>query len=307
MNTIKYQNLPENSYFENESTLKADISNYENIEQNEDMYGDITNNEVEVIYSGTTHEELLDEEEEGEGDFDEGREYNDNDNLIASSSNKTNKENFDIQDKPDITETSSISGSTFNFTNSIIGAGVIGMPLAFKESGLVVGIILLFLLTWLVDWTVGVLIKDSKLSGQKTYQGLMNFCFGKFGYIIISIFQFIFAFGGMCAYGIIVGDTISTVMSHILESSFIGYSLLTSRTLIICVTTLFVILPLSLNKDISKLAKTSFLSLLGMMFITFSVIFEGFTISDDLKGDQSQQFTIFNKDVFQHLYVIIIH
>jgi len=48
----------------------------------------------------------------------------------------------------------------------------------------------------IIDWTVGVLIKDSKLSGQKTYQGLMYFCYGKFGFLIISIFQFIFAYGG---------------------------------------------------------------------------------------------------------------
>ncbi|ORX83502.1 hypothetical protein BCR32DRAFT_261078 [Anaeromyces robustus] len=178
------------------------------------------------------------------------------------------------------------------------------MPLAMKEAGLVSGIILLILLTLLVDWTVGVLIKDSKLSGQKTYQGLMYFCFGKFGFLIISLFQFIFAYGGMCAYSIIVGDTISTVLSQYISPSFFGYSFLTSRNAIICLTTFLVILPLSLNRDISKLSKTSFLSLIGIMIITFAVIWEGLKVPKELKGDPNQRLTFINKDIFQCIGVI---
>eukprot|EP00833_Pecoramyces_ruminatium_P009652 jgi/Orpsp1_1/1183684/evm.model.c7180000086268.1 len=201
-------------------------------------------------------------------------------------------------------EKSSIFGSTFNFTNSIIGAGVIGMPLAMKEAGLVSGIILLVLLTLLVDWTVGVLIKDSKLSGQKTYQGLMYFCYGKFGFLIISLFQFIFAYGGMCAYSIIVGDTISAVLKQYISTSFFAYSFVTSRSAIICFTTFFIILPLSLNRDISKLSKTSFLSLLGIMIITLTVIWEGYKVPAELKGDPNQRLTYINKDIFQCIGVI---
>lgn len=37
---------------------------------------------------------------------------------------------------------------------------------------------------------------SGKLSGRTTYQDLLMFCFGKAGLIMISLFQFIFAFGG---------------------------------------------------------------------------------------------------------------
>jgi sodium-coupled neutral amino acid transporter 11 len=47
-----------------------------------------------------------------------------------------------------------------------------------------------------LDWTVRLLVTDAKLSGQKTYQSLIDFCYGKTGLWAISIFQFIFAYGG---------------------------------------------------------------------------------------------------------------
>jgi len=56
----------------------------------------------------------------------------------------------------------------------------------------------------------------------------------------------------MCAYSIIVGDTISTVLKQYISPNFFAYSFLTSRSAIICLTTFLVILPLSLYRDISK-------------------------------------------------------
>ncbi|ORX49259.1 hypothetical protein BCR36DRAFT_412780 [Piromyces finnis] len=307
MSSTKYQNIP-HDHLENglvqeydENQISSSITSYNNnkydsLEQDDDsdtfVYKD-GRNEL-----SPTENKIL-EEIEGEEiiNYDE----DDQIELIQHSLDK-NDELVEINIKE--TEKSSIFGSTFNFTNSIIGAGVIGMPLAMKEAGLISGITLLVLLTLLVDWTVGVLIKDSKLSGQKTYQGLMYFCYGKFGFLIISIFQFIFAYGGMCAYSIIVGDTISTVLAQYISPTFFAYSILTSRNFIICLTTFLIILPLSLNRDISKLSKTSFLSLLGIMIITISVIYEGIKVPKELKGDPNQRITFIHKDIFQCIGVI---
>jgi sodium-coupled neutral amino acid transporter 11 len=47
-----------------------------------------------------------------------------------------------------------------------------------------------------LDWTVRLLIFNGKLTSQTTYIDLMDFAFGRPGRIAISIFSFIFAFGG---------------------------------------------------------------------------------------------------------------
>jgi sodium-coupled neutral amino acid transporter 11 len=47
-----------------------------------------------------------------------------------------------------------------------------------------------------IDWTIRLLIFNGKLAGRSTYQDLLQFAFGRPGLIAISIFQFVFAFGG---------------------------------------------------------------------------------------------------------------
>jgi sodium-coupled neutral amino acid transporter 11 len=61
---------------------------------------------------------------------------------------------------------SSLLAASMNFTNSIVGAGIIGLPYALLQAGFFSGLILLILLTILVDFTVNLLVIDAKMSGQ---------------------------------------------------------------------------------------------------------------------------------------------
>ncbi|CAG8661055.1 7461_t:CDS:2 [Ambispora leptoticha] len=90
----------------------------------------------------------------------------------------------------------SVFESSLLMANSIIGAGIIGLPFSFREAGIWTGLILLLSLTVVVDWTIRLLVLNSKLSGRNSYQDMMYYCFGKSGLIAISVFQFAFAFGG---------------------------------------------------------------------------------------------------------------
>lgn len=51
-------------------------------------------------------------------------------------------------------------------------------------------------------------VLNAKMTGQKTYIDIMESCFGFPGRALVSFFQFSFAFGGMCAFAVILGDTI---------------------------------------------------------------------------------------------------
>lgn len=141
-----------------------------------------------------------------------------------------------------------------NMANSIIGAGIIGQPYALKQAGMMTGLALLIALTIAVDWTIRLIVVNSKLSGADSFQATMQHCFGKSGLIAISVAQWAFAFGGMIAFCIIVGDTIPHVFSALFPSlrdmSFLW--LLTDRRAIIVIFTLGVSYPLSLYRDIAK-------------------------------------------------------
>ncbi len=149
---------------------------------------------------------------------------------------------------------SGLRSAFMNMANSIIGAGIIGQPYAFRQAGLLTGIILLLGLTVTVDWTIRLIVINSKLSGSNSFQGTVEHCFGKTGLVAISIAQWAFAFGGMIAFGIIVGDTIPHVLAAVFPSlgNIPVLSLLVDRRAVIVIFILGVSYPLSLYRDIAK-------------------------------------------------------
>ncbi|KAF9976642.1 hypothetical protein BGZ73_008113 [Actinomortierella ambigua] len=203
-------------------------------------------------------------------------------------------------------EGGSLFNSFLNMANSIVGAGIIGLPFAFQEAGLGMGIIILCALTWTVDWTVGLLVHVGKLSGRTSYQDIMMFCFGKAGLIAISIFQFVFAFGAMCAYTVIVGDTIP----HVIQALFPPIvdvpvlNVLVQRTSIIIICTVFISFPLSLYRDISKLAKTSAVAMVALVVIIVAVVIEGPNADPEIRGDPQAAYTFIRPQIFQAIGVI---
>ncbi|CAG8983729.1 hypothetical protein HYALB_00006298 [Hymenoscyphus albidus] len=201
---------------------------------------------------------------------------------------------------------SGLRSAFMNMANSIIGAGIIGQPYAFKQAGLVAGILLLVVLTITVDWTIRLIVVNSKLSGRDSFQGTVEHCFGRTGLIAISVAQWAFAFGGMVAFGIIVGDTIPHVFTAIWpglrEVPVLG--LLANRRAVIVIFILGISYPLSLYRDIAKLAKASTLALISMMIILFTVIIQGFFVPAESRGTFDKSLLIINDGFFQAIGVI---
>ncbi|KAH7923402.1 hypothetical protein BV22DRAFT_1120845 [Leucogyrophana mollusca] len=196
--------------------------------------------------------------------------------------------------------------SVANMANSILGAGIIGLPYAVSQAGFVLGVFLLVALCGVTDWTIRLVVINAKLSGRNSYIEIMNSCFGSSGRAAVSFFQFAFAFGGMCAFGIIIGDTIPHVVRSLFPTlhTIPVLSIFTNRKFIIILCTLCVSYPLSLYRDIHKLSRASGLALLGMLIIVASVLVEGPQVTPSLKGDPSKRLTVVGPGVFQAIGVI---
>ncbi|KAJ7084400.1 amino acid transporter [Mycena belliarum] len=196
--------------------------------------------------------------------------------------------------------------SIANMANSILGAGIIGLPYAISQAGFFTGLLLLVVLCGVTDWTIRLIVINAKMSGTHSYIDIMDHCFGSSGRAAVSFFQFAFAFGGMCAFGIIIGDTIP----HVIRSMFprlpmvpVLY-LLTDRKFVIALCTICVSYPLSLYRDIHKLSRASGLALIGMVIIVTSVLIESPHTSPELKGDPSKRFSFIEPGIFQAIGVI---
>jgi sodium-coupled neutral amino acid transporter 11 len=131
-------------------------------------------------------------------------------------------------------------------------------------------------------------------------------CFGRAGLIAISLAQWVFAFGGMVAFGVIVGDTIPHVLSAIWPSlgNVPVVGLLTDRRVAIVVFVMGVSFPLTLYRDIAKLAKASTFALIGMLVIVSTVVIQGFFVPSESRGSFSTPLLTLNGGIFQAIGVI---
>ncbi|KAI1171651.1 transmembrane amino acid transporter family protein [Nemania sp. FL0916] len=201
---------------------------------------------------------------------------------------------------------SGLVSAFMNMANSIIGAGIIGQPYAFKDAGLAAGVVLLVGLTIVVDWTIRLIVINSKLSGASSFQGTVEHCFGKTGLIAISVAQWAFAFGGMVAFGVIVGDSIPPVFRAIWPNlhEMPVLSLLGNRSAVIVIFILGISYPLTLYRDIAKLAKASTFALISMTIIVATVVIQGALTPLADRGSFSTPLLTINDGIFQAVGVI---
>ncbi|XP_037343784.2 putative sodium-coupled neutral amino acid transporter 11 [Pungitius pungitius] len=161
---------------------------------------------------------------------------------------------------------SSMTSASFNFINSIIGSGVIGLPYALNQAGLSFGLLLLLVVGFITDYSIILLIKGGNLTGTSSYQSLVQSTFGFPGFLILSVLQFLYPFIAMISYNITIGDTLTKVFQRI---PGVGPDhILAERHFVILLSTLLFTLPLSLYRNIEKLGKVSFLS----MVLTFTIL-----------------------------------
>ncbi|KAF4087055.1 hypothetical protein AMELA_G00091230 [Ameiurus melas] len=176
--------------------------------------------------------------------------------------------------------TSSKTSASFNFINSIIGSGLIGLPFSMAQAGLPLGLLLLFLVAFITDYSIILLIKAGNLSGTHSYQSLVRSTFGFVGYLILSVLQFFYPFIAMISYNIITGDTMSKVFQRI---PGVGPDhILAERNFVILASTILFTMPLSLYRDMAKLGKVSLVSMLLTLAIIVIVAVRAVTLGPQI-------------------------
>jgi len=163
---------------------------------------------------------------------------------------------------------STIIGATSNLISCIVGAGIIGMPFAINQTGLVTGIVLIIIVAFLTDKSLRLLIETGKHADVQSYETLMEAIFGgRTGFVFISVNMFLMSFGAMVCYLLIIKQTFSTM---IMENSYLmgilGNIDGLDRTSVgrwgLVISSLVIILPLSMQRDMANLSKTSTLSVI---------------------------------------------
>ncbi|KAF0297383.1 putative sodium-coupled neutral amino acid transporter 11 [Amphibalanus amphitrite] len=173
-------------------------------------------------------------------------------------------------------EQSSLTSASFNFINTIIGSGILGMPYALRQAGVGLGLMLFVLVAWMTDASILMLVRAGNLAGTSTYQDTVMRALGPPGYYVLVFLQFTYPFVALLSYNIIIGDNFTKVLLRM--TGVPADNLVVRREFIIIASTLLITLPLSLYKNIGKLAKVSLLSFLIILTVIVALIYRTTTI-----------------------------
>lgn len=101
---------------------------------------------------------------------------------------------------------------------------------------------------------------------------LILFILFYFSYSIFRVYFYVLptSIAAMISYNVVVGDTLSKVLIRFVPSW--NTSMSEVRFCVVFVVTVCIVIPLCLYKNVSRLARVSFISLVCVVFILFAII-----------------------------------
>ena len=107
----------------------------------------------------------------------------------------------------------SFTGSVFNLSTTVIGAGIMALPAAMKVLGLGLGIAAIVFVALLTETSLEILMRFSRVGKAGTYGEVMRFAFGSVGRWVFQICVLLNNFGILVVYMIIIGIKLSSIHS----------------------------------------------------------------------------------------------
>lgn len=166
---------------------------------------------------------------------------------------------------------SSIMSSSFNLAKTILGAGILSLPGAVAvfsdapKTSLPIACSLLLVMGLISAYTFSSIGRACELHDVSSFQDAWTYSVDRNSGRLISILIALKTFFSCLTYSIVVGDTFSGV------SKAIGLNL--SRNSAIIMSTLFVIFPLCMQKNLDALKYTSILGLGGVLYCAGFMLF----------------------------------
>ena len=160
----------------------------------------------------------------------------------------------------------SFASVTFVLLNTCLGSGILGLPGAFAKSGLIGGIVLLFVTGILSTFGVHLLAEAADRAGRPaSFYSVALAAAGSKAGVLIDVLVAINAFGVATSYLIVVGDVLPEV-----ADSFSAPAILRERTVWMLIA-LAIGAPLSFLRNLSALRHTAYAAFVCVLYISIVV------------------------------------
>jgi amino acid permease len=156
---------------------------------------------------------------------------------------------------------------SFLITNCILGSGIVAIPFAFAETGLIPGIVLLLLACAMATLSMRFAVTAAKAQGASEYDALAEKILGKLGAVLVNVFLFLNCFGCLLSCLIIWADSIAPIAFCVCGDTC------SQRYIVVAVLASILVLPFCLLNNFGRLSWISFVKmiLVPAMLVLLSV------------------------------------
>ena len=175
-----------------------------------------------------------------------------------------------------------IGGPIFSLSAMTIGTGCFALPNRCAQLGLFNEVILLLFGAYCAYWALNAMIHASRNSSHKDYSPLVKESLGKIPGLILDIFILIFIFGVIISFQVVIYSLIGRVYFELFYGKsgqkFENFEKLTWDSAKIKFPIMFgvsfLILPLCLLKDLSKMSFTSMIGIISLAYTILVITFQ---------------------------------
>lgn len=130
----------------------------------------------------------------------------------SSSSSSTSSSSSSSSEDDGVSRVVTLIGSTANLCSATLGAGILALPFAFYQAGIICGILLLLISALATSSSIKLLVESYDSYGLSTYEKTVEKGLGRRFRNVVEVSILIFCCGTAVGYVIAVGDIIERVV-----------------------------------------------------------------------------------------------
>jgi amino acid permease len=164
----------------------------------------------------------------------------------------------------------SVWGSVFNLCNSAIGAGILALPYAVHQAGLVLGMLCMVAMCLILAFTNKILVWTNRLNPDaKSYEKLVKAVFGHKTSILVTWSVILTTFGACTGFLVIIADILPPIVKLVVSEP----EWVSSRYAVTLAVSVIGILPLASLKNFNSLRFSSTMAIISVSFTVFVIMF----------------------------------
>jgi len=170
----------------------------------------------------------------------------------------------------------SFNAATFNLVATIVGGGVLSLPLAFAKAGIVLGTFMMVFSAWITEFGLYMLCSCARRTGARSYNEIVRHAFGAPAEILMTVTLWFFLSGVLVAFNVLLRGIFAPIARDILDP----FEFVDTRgkhfDSVVLLVILVLVSPLMLKKNLYALRNICYVGFCSVCLIVLSIAFRAY-------------------------------